>query len=109
LEVRRGDLVAIALQGDLGKPRPALVIQSDLFDMHPSVTILPVTSELRDAPLFRITLQPSETNGLSRPSQIMVDKPQSVAREKVGATIGRIGDDTLLAVNRALTLFLGIA
>ena len=107
--MRRGDLVSIALQGDLGKPRPALVIQSDLFDAHPSVTILPVTSELRDAPLFRITLQPSEANGLARPSQIMVDKPQSVAREKIGATFGRLGDDTLLAVNRALAIFLGIA
>ena len=79
--MRRGDLVAVALQGDLGKPRPALVIQSDLFNAHPSVAILPVTSELRDAPLFRIAVNPSELNGLTKSSQVMVDKPQSVARK----------------------------
>jgi mRNA interferase MazF len=64
--MKRGDPVTIALQGDYGKPSPALVIQSDLFDEHPSVTILPVTSELRDTPLFRITLKPSDENGLSK-------------------------------------------
>ena len=57
--MKRGNVVTVAVQGDLGKPRPALVIQSDLFDAHPSVTILPVTSDLRDTPLFRITVQPS--------------------------------------------------
>ncbi len=107
--MRRGDLVTIALQGDLGKPRPALVIQSDLFDAHPSVTILPVTSKLRDAPLFRISVQPSESNGLSKPSQVMVDKPQSVARGKVGAVIGRLNDEAMMAVNRALAIFIGVA
>lgn len=71
--MRRGDLVTIALQGDLGKPRPALVIQSDLFDEHPSVTVLPVTSELRDTPLFRITIEPNAENGLQKPSQVMVE------------------------------------
>lgn len=107
--MRRGDLVTVALQVDLGKPRPALVIQSDLFDTHPSLTILPVTGELRVAPLFRISVNPSELNGLSKPSQVMVDKPQSVAREKVGAVIGRLDDETMLAVNRALAVFLGFA
>ena len=107
--MRRGDLVTVALQGDLGKPRPALVIQSDLFDAHPSVAILPVTSELRDAPLFRILVNPTELNGLSKPSQVMVDKPQSVARKKVGSVIGRLDDETMLAVNRALAVFLGFA
>lgn len=107
--MRRGDLVTVALQGDLGKPRPALVIQSDLFDAHPSVTILPVTSELRSAPLFRIALNPNELNGLSKPSQVMVDKPQSISREKVGAVIGHLDDETMLAVNRALAVFLGFA
>jgi mRNA interferase MazF len=101
--------VTIALQGDLGKPRPALIIQSDLFDAHPSVTILPVTGELRDAPLFRIAVQPNETNGLSKPSQVMVDKPQSVAREKVGPVIGHLEDETMVAVNRALAIFIGVA
>jgi mRNA interferase MazF len=107
--MRRGELVTVALQGDLDKPRPALVIQSDLFDAHPSVTILPVTSELREAPLFRIMVNPSELNGLSNPSQVMVDKPQSVARKKVGAVFGRLDDEAMLAVNRALAVFLGFA
>ena len=107
--MRRGDLVTVALQGDLGKPRPALVIQSDLFDAHPSVTILSVTGELRNAPLFRIPLNPTEQNGLTKPSQVMVDKPQSVARKKVGSVIGRLDDETMLAVNRALAVFLGFA
>ena len=107
--MRRGDLVTVALQGDLGKPRPALVIQSDLFDTHPSVTILPVTSELRDAPLFRISVNQSELNGLSKPSQVMVDNPQSIPYEKIGTVIGHLDDETMLAVNRALTVFLGFA
>ena len=72
--MNRGDLVTVVLQGAYGKPRPALVIQSDLFDQHPSVTIFPVTSELRDAPLFRITVEASAGNGLQQCSQIMVDK-----------------------------------
>lgn len=107
--MRRGDLVTVALQGDLGKARAALVIQSDLFDAHPSVTILPVTSELREAPLFRIPIDPNESNGLAKPSQVIVDKPQSISREKIGKVIGRLDDETLLAVNRALAVFLGFA
>jgi len=107
--MRRGDLVTVALQGNLGKPRPALVIQSDLFESHPSVTILPVTGELRVAPLFRIAVSPSELNGLSKPSQVMVDKLQSIAREKIGTVIGHLDDETMLAVNRALAVFLGFA
>ena len=105
----RGDLVVIALQGDFGKPRPALVIQSDLFADHPSVTVLPVTSDLRETPLFRLTVQPSGENGLKFPSQIMVDKAHTVLREKVGQTIGRLDSATMVAVNRALALFLGFA
>lgn len=99
----------VALQGDLGKPRPALVIQSDLFDAHPSVTILPVTGDLRATPLFRITVNPAEGNGLNKPSQVMVDKPQSVAREKIGSVLGHLDDAAMLAVNRALAVFLGFA
>ena len=107
--MRRGDLVTVALQDDPGKPRPALIIQSDLFDAHPSVTILPVTGELRNAPLFRIPVNPTEQNGLTKPSQVMVDKPHSVARNKVGLVFGRLDDETMLAVNRALAVFLGFA
>jgi mRNA interferase MazF len=107
--MRRGDLVTVAIQGAYGKPRPALVIQSDLFAEQPSVTILPETSELRDTPLFRIGVAPSAENGLRKPSQVMVDKPQSVPREKVGVVIGHLDDETRLAVDRALAVFLGFA
>lgn len=107
--MRRGDLVTITLQGDYGKPRAALIVQSDLFDEHPSVTVLPVTSVLRETPLFRIPVQPDADNGLRKPSQIMVDKAQTVPREKIGETIGRLDDEALLTVNRALLVFLGFA
>jgi mRNA interferase MazF len=109
LALRRGDLVTIALQGDYGKPRPALVIQSDLFAEHPSVTVLPVTSQLRDTPLFRIAVEPAAQNGLRNPSQVMVDKAQTVPREKIGATFGHLDDRAMLAVNQALAVFLGMA
>ena len=69
--IKRGDLVTLALQGDYGKPRPALVIQPDLFAEHPSVTVLPVTNELRDTPLFGIPVEPSAENNLRSPSQVM--------------------------------------
>jgi mRNA interferase MazF len=107
--MKRGDLVTIALQGDYGKPRPALVIQSDLFIDHPSITVLPVTSELRDTPLFRVAIQPSQANGLQKRSEVMVDKPQTVARERVGAAFGRLDDEVMMSVNRGLALFLGFA
>ncbi len=107
--MRRGDLVTVALQGDLGKPRPALVVQSNLFDQHPSITVLPVTSERVDAPLIRLTLLPTESNGLQRLSQVMVDKPQTVQRQRVGPAFGRVDDETMLAVNRAMAVFLGLA
>jgi len=107
--MRRGDLLTIALQGDLGKPRPALVIQSDLFDAHPSVTVLPLTRQMHASPLFRITVQPSAANGLRDASQVMVDKPSSVLRERLGPVFGRLDDETMLAVNRALAVFLGLA
>ena len=107
--MKRGDIVAVALSGDHDKPRPALVIQSDLFEAHPSVTVLPVTSELREAPLFRIQVEPTWDNGLRKPSQVMVDEPQTIARARIGRTIGRLDDEAMLAVNRALAVFLGFA
>src|SRR5512141_1597070 len=100
--VSRGDLVTVILPRSYVKPRPALVIQSDFFSEHPSVTILPVTSELRQTPLFRVTVKPSAENGLSKPSQVMVDKAHTIPREKIGETFGHLEDDVMLAVNRAL-------
>ncbi len=106
--MRRGDLVTIALQGDYGKPRPALIVQSDFFDEHPSVTILPVTSELRETPLFRIRVEPTPANGLHKTSEVMVDKAQSVQRERVGDVFGHLREEEMLAVSRSLAMFLGV-
>ena len=102
-------MVTIALQGDFGKPRPALVVQADVFAEHPSVTVLPVTSALVAAPLLRITLQPSADNGLTKPSQVMVDKALTVKRDKLGPAFGHIEADTMVEVDRCLAVFLGIA
>ena len=105
----RGDLVTIAMQGDFGKPRPALVIQADQYDEHATVTVLPVTGTLIEAPLFRITLQPNAENGLRKPSQVMVDKAMTVKRDKLGQAFGRIDVDSMVEVERCLAVFLGIA
>jgi mRNA interferase MazF len=108
--VKRGELVTVALPGDYGKPRPAVVVQSDLFnETHASVTVAPVTSTLVNAPLFRLALEPSPENGLRAPSQVMVDKLTTVRRERIGATIGELEPEMLKRVNRALALWLGIA
>lgn len=104
----RGDLVTIAIQGDFGKPRPALVIQADLFDEHATVTVLLVSSTLVDAPLFRITVEPSAGNGLQKPSQVMVDKAMTVKRDKLGQAFGRLDADAMVEVERSLAVFLGI-
>ena len=107
--MRRGDVVTVAAPGDYGKPRPAVVIQSDLFDELPSVTLCLVTSTLRETPIFRITVEPSPENGLQRISQVQVDKMLTVARERIGGVIGRLDDATMLKVTRSLAAFIGIA
>ena len=106
--MKRGDLVTVSLKGDYGKPRPSLVIQSDLFDALPSVTVMPVTGELRDAPLLRLDLEPSDRNGLRKPSQVMIDKIHTVSRERCGAPFGRLEEDRMVALNRLMALFLGM-
>ena len=105
----RGDFVTITLQGDFGKPRPALVIQSDIFNEHATMTVLLVSSKLVDAPLFRVTVQPTGKNGLQKPSQVMVDKAMTVKRDRLGAAFGSASDEVMLEIGRCLALFLGIA
>ncbi len=106
---RRGELVTVALQGDFGKPRPALVLQSDLFADHANVTLLPITSTIVDAPLLRVTVGPSESNGLRRVSQVMIDKASTVRRNRLGEAFGTLEPLVLLEVERRLAVFLGIA
>jgi mRNA interferase MazF len=104
--VKRGDLVTVSLRGEQGKPRPALIIQSDLFDGGNSVTVLPLTSTLVDAPWLRVPVEPSPLNGLTQRSQIMIDKAQTPGLDRIGEIIGRLDIVTKLAVDRALAVFL---
>lgn len=106
--MQRGDLVTVALAGDFGKPRPALVIQSDLFCEHGTVTVLLITGTLVEAPLLRITLSPDSRNRLEKPSQIMIDKTITVRRERLGPVFGHIDPATLREVSRTLAVFLGV-
>lgn len=107
--MRRGDIVTVAVSGDFGKPRPALVVQADQFEQTGTVTVLLMSSMLVDAPLIRLTVKPSQRNGLLKPSQVQIDKTMTVKREKVGASVGRLDEETMLAVTRSLALFLGVA
>lgn len=108
--MKRGELVTVALPGDYGKPRPAVIVQADPFnDTHASLTLVPVTSTLVDAPLFRLVVEPSPRNGLRTLSQLMVDKLITVRRERVGATIGVLEPEPVTRLNRALALWLGLA
>ena len=108
--LKRGNIVSIAVQGDFGKPRPALLIQSDMFnDAHATLSVLLISSELIDAPLFRLSIEPNQVNGLTQPSQIQVDKVMTVRRDKVGQLIGSVDDAMMVRVNRALALWTGLA
>lgn len=107
--MKRGDLVTVAMSGDFGKPRPALVIQSDRFEDTGTVTVLLVSGTLVQAPLIRLTIQPTAGNGLRKPSQVMVDKAMSVKRDKIGPTFGRLDEETMISVARSLAVFFGFA
>jgi mRNA interferase MazF len=108
MEIRRGDLVVVALPGDYGKPRPALVVQADAYRDLSSVTLLRLTSELHAWPAFRVTVEPDRENGLRRLSQVMVDKSVSAPREKIGQRLGRLDASTMAVVDAALSRFLGL-
>ena len=108
--MNRGDLVTVALQGEHGKPRPALVIRSDLFaNLTSTVTIALLTSASLDIPIFRVPIEPSETNGLRTRSFVMIDQILSASTRRFGDAFGRLDDADMLGVNRALALFPSIA
>ena len=107
--IRRGQFVTVVAPGDYGKPRPALIVRSDLFNELPSVVICPLTTLLRDdADQFRLDVAPSSHNGLRQPSQIAIDKITVVPTAKIGDVIGDADYALLVRVNRALGLFLSI-
>lgn len=107
--MKRGDLVTVALHGEHGKPRPALVVQSDLFARYTAtVTVVPFTSTALDVPLMRVPVEPTARNGLRRRSYVQVDKAVALRRHRFGPVFGHLDDADMLRVNRALALFLGI-
>lgn len=107
--MKRGDFVTMALQGDFGKPRPALVIQSDNFSDIPTTTVLPISSTLQEAPLIRISVKPNKINNLRKNSQVMVDKITTLRSSKIGTPFGVADDDLMLEVTKSLMVFLGLA
>jgi mRNA interferase MazF len=109
--MRRGDIVTVIAPGDYGKPRPAVVVQTDTLTSGnlTSVVICLISSHPEDVPAFRIHLEPGAGNGLLQRSQIMVDKILTVPRARMGSVIGRLDDETLLRLNRTLAFVVGLA
>jgi mRNA interferase MazF len=108
--VRRGDVCLVSVPGDLGKPRPAVVVQTDLINpTHASVIVCLVTSRVMNAPAFRLDVDATSSTGLQARSQIMVDKIAAVRRDRLRRRIGVLDDGTRLRLDRALALVLGLA
>jgi len=110
MPMRRGDVVTVTAAGDYGKPRPAIIVQTDaLPENHASVVVCQLTSELADAPDFRVTIEPEPENGLRLTLQVMVDKPVTIRRERIGPKIGRLGNQDMARLGIALAFVLGLA
>ena len=107
--MKRGEIVTVTVQGDYGKPRPAVVIQSDWLAETESVLVCLLTSTTRETPLYRLTVPSTPETGLRQVSQIMVDKIMAVRRDKCGPAIGRLDEAATLALNRLLALVIGLA
>lgn len=108
--MRRGDIYTAAARGVYsGKPRPVVIVQDDRFDATVSVTVCPLTTNPVEAPLFRVPVEPSEPNGLDERSFLMVDKVTTMPRANLGDHLGRLGENHLLQLNRALIVFFGLA
>ena len=108
--MKRGEVWTVSAGSSYaGKPRPAVLIQEDSFDATASITICAFTSDETEAPLFRLLIEPTETNGLRAPSRLMVDKITTVSKGKLGNKIGRLDDADVLRLNQSILVFLGLA
>jgi mRNA interferase MazF len=108
--VRRGEIwTAAAGSGYAGKPRPVVIVQDDRFDATASVTVCAFTTDPTEAPLIRLPVEPDEVNGLRDRSSLMVDKITTVPRSKLGQRLGRLGDDDMVRLGRAVIVFFGLA
>lgn len=106
--MKRGEIWTVSGGGEYtGKPRPAVIVQDDHFETD-SVALCPFTTDPTDAPLFRLLIEPEAANGLDAPSRIMVDKITTVRRSRLGAKVGNLDDASVVRLNRALVVFLGI-
>jgi len=92
-----------------GKPRPAVIVQEDRFDSTNSITLCVFTTDPTDAPLLRMLIEPTDRNGLSSASRLMIDKVTTVPKARLGKRIGKLNDEDVVRLNRALTVFLGLA
>ena len=107
--MKRGAVFTVAASGDYGKPRPAVVVQTDALPLkHASVVVCQMTSDCSDA-VFRLTIDPSAKNGLKTRSQIMADKPVTIRRDRVGSLIGQLDDQDIARLNSALAFVMGLA
>ena len=108
--MKRGEIWTMSGGGDYtGKPRPAVIVQDDSFDATASITICAFTTDPTEAPLFRIRVEPSDQNGLRAPSTLMVDKLTTVRKQRAGSRVGRLDDEDMVRLNRAILVFLGLA
>ena len=107
--MKRGEVWTVSASGYAGKPRPAVIIQDDRFDATASVTVCVFTTDDTDAPLCRIAVQPTAGNGLRAPSRLMADKLTTIAKERLGERIGRLDDEDVVRLERAVLVFLGLA
>jgi mRNA interferase MazF len=107
--VKRGDIITVSARGDYGKPRPGVIVQSDLISSTDSVLVALITSSLTYAPLLRLTIEPNPENKLKVKSQVMIDKILAFPRSKCGKVIGRLNNIDLLALNQLLSVIFGLA
>lgn len=108
--MKRGDVVTVAAAGDYGKPRPAVIVQTDALPAgHASVIVCQMTSDLSEAPDFRVNIEPTERNGLRARSQVMADKPVTILRERIGRRLGQLDEQDLTRLNIALAFTMGLA
>jgi mRNA interferase MazF len=108
--VKRGEIWTVSGgRNYAGKSRPAVIVQDDRFDRTNSITVCAFTTDPTDAPLFRLLIDPSERNGLRLPCRLMADKITTVPKTRLGARIGRLADEDMVRLHRAMLVFLGIA
>ena len=107
--MRRGEVWTVSGAGYAGKPRPAVIVQDDRFDSTASVTVCAFTTDETEAPLFRLSVTPSERNDLGSVSRLMVDKLTTVSKDSLGQRLGRLDGEDEVRMNRAIAVFLGLA